>query len=511
MQYKVVPKHKEYILPTTRYLIIDKKDDVYLKIQAEEDIRRELGAYFTFEVPGFKFMNLYRNRVWDGKIRLFSYATGQIYVGLYPYILDWCKKNEVECVDGSKIQDTKVEDKKVDQFINALNIPLEVRDYQKEAFIYAVRKNRCLLLSPTASGKSLISYLLVRFNILRLKERKKKILIIVPTTSLVEQLYKDFKDYGWAPDRNCHRIYQGHEKDTNKPVVISTWQSIYNLPKYWFKQFGMIIGDEAHLFKAVSLTKILTKMIDCQYKVGMTGTLDGTKTHKLVLEGLFGAVNKVVTTTELQEKKQLADLKIFCLILKHGAIECKHNFGKTYQEEMNYLVQSEKRNKYIRNLAVNLQGNTLCLFQYVEKHGQTLYDIITEKAEDKKVFYVHGGVEAAEREQVREITENSDNAIIIASYGTFSTGINIRNLHNIVFSSPSKSRIRNLQSIGRGLRLKDNKSHATLYDIADDLTYNEKENYTLSHFRERINIYNEEDFDYEIHNVELNNAESKPR
>ena len=152
---------------------------------------------------------------------------------------------------------------------------------------------------------------------------------------------------------------------------------------------------------------------------------------------------------------------------------------------------------------MSLQGNSLCLFQYVEKHGVILKQLIEEKAGDRKVFFVYGGVEANERESIRAITEKSDNAIIIASYGTFSTGINIRNLHNIVFSSPSKSRIRNLQSIGRGLRLKDNDSSATLYDIADDLTYNEKENYTLAHFRERINIYNGEDFNYEIHSVDL--------
>jgi len=488
-----------------RYITIEKKNDVHLHIDAEDDVRRELGQFFTFEVPGFKFMPQYRSRVWDGKIRLFSYQTGQIYVGLYPYILQWCKDNNVQVVDGTKIEDTKVDEKKVDQFIKALNIPLEVRDYQKEAFIYAVRKNRTLLLSPTASGKSLIVYLLVRFNILRLKEKKKQILIIVPTTSLVEQLFKDFKDYGWSPERNVHRIYQGHSKDTNKPVVISTWQSVYNQPKKWFKNFEMIIGDEAHLFKAVSLTKILSKLEKCPYRIGLTGTLDGTKTHKLVLEGLFGTVNKVVSTVELQEKKQLADLKIMCLILKHGAVECKHVHGMNYQEEMDYIVQSEKRNKFIRNLASNLQGNTLCLFQYVEKHGKELYESIKTKATDKQVFYVYGGVDTEEREQIRALTEKSDNSIIVASYGTFSTGINIRNLHNIIFASPSKSRIRNLQSIGRGLRLKDNNSHATLYDIADDLSYNEKENYTMAHFRERINIYSEEDFEYEIHNIELNN------
>ena len=449
-------------------------------------------------------MPQYRNRVWDGKIRLFSYATGQIYAGLYPYIVDWCNKNDVQIVDGTKIQDVTVNDEDVTRFLKALKIPLEIRDYQREAFVHSIKKSRCLLLSPTASGKSLIVYLMLIYNLLRLKEKKQdKILIIVPTTSLVEQLYKDFKDYGYNSDRNVHRIYQGHDKETNKRVVISTWQSVYNLPKKWFQQFGMVIGDEAHLFKAVSLTKIMTKLTNCKYRVGLTGTLDGTKTHKLVLEGLFGTVNKVVSTSELQEKKQLADLKIFCLILQHDKQAREFLYGKTYQEEMDYLVKSEKRSKYIRNLCLSLQGNTLCLFQYVEKHGMELKKLIEEKSDGRKIFYVHGGVEADEREKIRFITEKSDDAIIVASYGTFSTGINIRNLHNIVFSSPSKSRIRNLQSIGRGLRLKDNKSNATLYDIADDLTHKEKENYTLSHFRERININNEEDFNYKIHNVEL--------
>jgi superfamily II DNA or RNA helicase len=492
-------------MTTTRYLIIDKKNEVYLKIEADADIRRELGEYFTFEVPGFKFMPQYRSRVWDGKIRLFSYATGQIYAGLYPYIIDWCKKNDVQVVDGTKIKDVSVKEDEIDRFLKALKIPkIEIRDYQREAFVHSIKKSRCLLLSPTASGKSLIIYLMLIFNLLRLKESKQdKILIIVPTTSLVEQLFKDFKDYGYNSDRNVHRIYQGHDKETNKRVVISTWQSIYNLPKKWFQQFGMVIGDEAHLFKAVSLSKIMNKLEKCKYRIGLTGTLDGTKTHKLVLEGLFGTVNKVVSTSELQEKKQLADLKIFCLILQHEKNARDFLKDKTYQEEMDYIVSNEKRNKYIRNLCLSLPGNTLCLFQYVEKHGMLLKQLIEEKADEKKVFFVYGGVEAEEREKIRFITEKSEGAIIIASYGTFSTGINIRNLHNIVFASPSKSRIRNLQSIGRGLRLKDNNSSATLYDIADDLKHNEKENYTLAHFRERINIYNEEDFNYEIHNVEL--------
>jgi len=421
---------------------------------------------------------------------------------LYPYLKDWCNKKNVKIEEINEIVVfNTVSAADIQALIKSYDISIEPRDYQIDAFKFALENERGLILSPTASGKSLISYMLIR-HYLNLIDNN--ILIIVPTTSLVEQLYKDFKQYGYDVETNVSRKYHGYDIDENKRVVISTWQSLYKLPKQFFENFGAVIGDEAHLFKAVSLTKIMTKLVDCKYRIGMTGTLDDSKTHKLVLQGLFGQVNKVVDTKTLIEKKQLSDLKIICLILKHTDEEAKKLYGCKYHEELEYLATSETRNKYIRNLALNLQGNTLCLFQLVEKHGKKLYELIEEKSGDnREVFFVYGGVDAEQREQVRAITEKSDNAIIVASYGTFSTGVNIRNLHNLIFASPSKSRIRNLQSIGRGLRLGDNKNTATLYDISDDLTYKERKNFTLTHFQQRINIYNEEGFIYDIHSVNL--------
>jgi superfamily II DNA or RNA helicase len=247
-------------------------------------------------------------------------------------------------------------------------------------------------------------------------------------------------------------------------------------------------------------------MHKCQttpYRVGTTGTLDGTKTHKLVLEGLFGKVYKTTTTKKLIESNQLADLKIFAVILRYPEEVRRDNKNNTYQEEMDFLVQYYPRNKFIRNLALDQNGNTLVLFQYVEKHGKALYDMILQKAEDRKVFFIYGGTETQQRENARKITEGEKNAIIIASFGTFSTGINIRNLHNIIFASPSKSRIRNLQSIGRGLRIGDNKTKCKLYDIGDDLSWKSKKNYTLLHMVERIKIYADEDFEYNTAEVKL--------
>ena len=487
---------------------ISKKNEVYLYIDTEQSTARALSDFFTFEVPGAKFMPAYRNRIWDGKIRLFSPATGELYVGLLPYVKKWLKDYEEEYTISEELKDEKTIDRKIlDGFIRQLRLRsngrnIKPRDYQVDAIEYAIRNHRALLLSPTASGKSLIIYILIRYYMMLLEgSATDKLLILVPTTSLVEQMYSDFIDYGWQ-EEYMQKIYSGHDKNVTKPVVISTWQSIYKFPKSYFEQFGCVIGDEAHLFKAKSLTTILTKLHLCKYRFGLTGTLDGMQTHRLVLEGLFGTLNKVVTTKELIDKKTLAEFKIKSLVLTYPEHECKLVKDMNYQDEIDFIVTHPKRNEFIRDLSLALKGNTLVLFQFVEKHGSVIYDMIQSNT-DRQVFYVFGGTDTQTREDIRAITENEKDAIIVASYGTFSTGINIRNLHNIVFSSPSKSRIRVLQSIGRGLRVGDNKDKASLFDIADDLSYKSKRNFTLNHFLERINIYNEEQFDYEIKRIKI--------
>ena len=312
-------------------------------------------------------------------------------------------------------------------------------------------------------------------------------------------MYKDFEDYGWNADSYCHRIYAGKEKTNEFPVTITTWQSVHKLDRSFFTDYDVVIGDEAHLFKSKSLVSIMTKLEHAKYRYGFTGTLDGTQTHKWVLEGLFGPAYKVTKTEELMRQGHLSKLDIQCLVLKHPS----QKFD-TYEDEIQYLITHEQRNKFITNLTLDLKGNTLILYSRVETHGAILYEKINNnKQSDRKVFFVHGGVDADERELIREITERENNAIIVASYGTFSTGINIRNLHNVIFASPSKSRVRNLQSIGRVLRKGTNKVKAILYDISDDCTYNSRKNYTLNHLIERIKIYNEENFNYEIVTVQL--------
>jgi superfamily II DNA or RNA helicase len=475
-------------------------DEVYVQIEASNGVLAELRERFTFMVPGYQYMPAYRNRLWDGKLRLFDTRTRRIYRGLVPYVADYCIESKYDWDYENEDYDTEFSLIEAKEFVDSLNVKYEPRDYQMEAFVHTIRNKRTLLLSPTASGKSLIIYLIVRY----LLQTHQKGLIIVPTVSLVEQMTKDFADYGWDVEPHIHKIYSGKEKETDRPIVISTWQSIYQLPSDFFKDFDFVIGDEAHQFKAKSMTDIMTKLINADYRIGTTGTLDGTKTHKLVLEGLFGRVHKVISTKELMDSNHLADFTIKCLLLKHPDIAAQAMKKSSYQDEIKFLIMNETRNRFIRNLALSLNGNTLILYQYVDKHGKILQDMIESKITgNRKCFFVYGKTHVDIREEIRRIVETETNAIIIASYGTFSTGINIRNLHNIIFASPSKSRIRNLQSIGRGLRLGENKTKATLFDIADDLRYKSRTNFTYNHFVERIKIYTEEKLPYKVYKIQI--------
>lgn len=486
-------------------LIISKVNGAYVHIKCERSLAQELSDHFTFMVPGYQFVPAYKNKLWDGKIRLMDIRSNKIYYGLIPYIQKFCDDREytvvydksVDALENFSIKEAK-------DFIETLNIPkhLEQRDYQIDAFVHAIRNKRALLLSPTSSGKSFILYLIIR----HIQQNCKKGLLIVPRTSLAEQMFSDFKSYGYDSDQYCHRQYAGKDKSTDKFLTITTWQSIYNLPKEYFEQFDFVLGDEAHDFKAKSLTTIMSNLENTEYRIGCTGTLDGTQTHKLVLEGLFGPVLKVITTKELMDNDQVSSLKIKCLVLKYSDEVCKLSRGWDYQAEIDYLVKSPQRNAFIKNLALSLKGNSLILFQLVEKHGKELMRLIDAEKKERKVFFVHGGTDVETREQIRHITEKENDAIIIASYGTFSTGINIKNLHNAIFASPSKSRIRNLQSLGRVLRKGDNKDSATLYDIADDFRIGKHTNFTLKHFVDRAKIYEEEKFSYKFYKIDIKNG-----
>jgi superfamily II DNA or RNA helicase len=477
-------------------------DSVYIEIECDKGIAKELSSFFTFNVPNSQYNPAFRKKRWDGKIRLFSILTNKIYAGLLPYVLNFASDR------GYKVsyESTLKKDAPPESFpiVYSGGKKIEPHDYQINAVKHAIENRRTLLISPTGSGKSLIIY----FILLELLQRtKKKILIVVPTTGLVTQLNSDFQDYANTKNisKHIHLIYGGQEKQTDCRVVISTWQSLHTQGEEFFNQFDAIIGDESHLFKAKSLVKIMTKLKNCEYRIGTTGTLDGTQVHKLVLEGLFGTVHQVTSTKELIDKEVLAQLNIECLILRHPDNDIQEIKRAKYQEEIEWLVLNDKRNNFITDLANRIPGNVLVLFNFVEKHGIPLYQKIS-KASKKHSYLICGKTEIEQREEIRKIVDKSNNSVLVASYGTCSTGINIKNIHAIIFASPSKSVIRVLQSIGRGLRKSDTKDKVTVFDIGDDLSCGKYRNHALRHMDERTTIYTNEEFEFKKTKIKLGDS-----
>ena len=484
-------------------IIITKKNEIDLHLECDPHILYELQEAFSFDVEGASFSPAYRKKYWDGKIRLVSVNASTMPCGLVYRLAKWADKHNYKWeFQNSKYYGTPYEvDERVffdgvELFMNKIS-GIKPRKYQVDSVFQALKEYRKTIVSPTGSGKSLIIYSICRY----LKPIGKRTLIVVPTKSLVEQMYKDFADYGWDVEENRHRIYQGHTIDTKAPVTISTYHSIYALQKGWYRQFDGIIGDECHQFKAKVLQGIMKKMPDAKWRIGLTGTLDGKNVNRLILEGMFGPVFKTTSSSDLMEKGFLAKLKVQIKIVKHEPKKFD-----TYNDEIEYLGESVSRNHYICDLATSLKGNVLILFSRVEKHGIPLHELMQNKT-NRPTHIIHGGTDVKQREDVRSIAESSNNNIILGSYGTMSTGVNIKNLHHVIFAAPSKSRIRVLQSIGRGLRTTKEKKHAMLYDIGDDFRKpHGRSNFTLNHLAERIKYYNEEDFEYTIEEVSISSV-----
>lgn len=493
-------------------LVIEPIDSAYIKINCERSIAKELNQYFTFSVPNYQFTPAYKNKVWDGQIRLFNLFTHTIYAGLVDYVVKFAEDRNYSIEVPKTKQNHNFTEETIAKYVETFIQPtasgkrITAHDYQIKAITQAINKERILLLCPTGSGKSLIIYCLMRFFLDHIP-KEKKILIVVPTVGLVSQMYSDFEDYSkqnkWSVSRYCYTISSGKEKDTNKRIVISTWQSIYKMPKEFFDQFDMVVGDECHLFKAKSLSLLMSKLTSCPIRIGTTGTLDGTHTHKLVVEGLFGRVLHVTTTATLIEKNLLSNLSINCMLLQYSEREIEEAKRMLYKEEIKWIILNSKRNNFIKNLCSNLKGNTLVLFNFVELHGKPLHDMFKRDIKHKDIFFIHGGTDVDQREEIRKVVDSQNNSILIASYGTCSTGINIRNIHNIVFASPSKSVIRVLQSIGRGLRKSETKNSVCVYDIGDDLRHKKYRNHSLNHMDERIRIYTKEKFTFKLFSLTL--------
>lgn len=495
---------------------IEKVDEVYIKVLTDSSLRQELVDYFSFRPPGYQFVPSFKNRIWDGYIRLFNPMKPYLYGGLLEYLNKFCEDRQYEIqIAPELIPDNKIEDSYVEELATDIGAKLKPRDYQIDYVLNALRNNRTLSLSPTSSGKSFIIYLLQQHYYRTFGHRT---LIIVPTISLVHQMAGDFIDYGCDPDL-IYKIQGGVDKKTKASIVISTWQSLVRQPKEWFDQFKVVLGDEAHLFQAKSLTTIMEKLTDAPYRHGFTGTISSeSKVHRLILEGVFGPIKRFVTTKQLMDEGTVADFKVKGLVLTHSN-ETKAQFAKDlkdlkkknpkkknliYVAEREFLFSNEKRNKFIQNLVFSLKGqNNLILFDWVEKHGKILEPLL--RKEGRVLHFIYGDTPGEERERIRHIIENDSEKRhdILASFGTFATGVSVRRIDNAIFASAYKAEIKTLQAIGRTLRKGNGSDKAVLYDISDDLSYGSFTNYTLQHFRKRVEIYETEQFPYQIYNIDI--------
>jgi superfamily II DNA or RNA helicase len=496
-------------------IIATKIDEAKFKVSADSGVAQEISEFFAFRPPGYQWHPAFKCRAWDGYVRMFQPLRPVLPTGLISYLKRFCEEREYELIEREFDPTHPVSTEAVQKFCASLRPTargkeIEHHDYQIEAIRLGIEHRRAVLVSPTASGKSLIIYSIVRW--LLDSGACEKVLLIVPTINLVTQMKTDFTEYSqinkWDVEANVHKIMGGMEKRTDKPVVISTWQSIYELPADWFRQFDCVIPDEAHTAKAKSLTRIMECLVNAHHRIGTTGTLDDSIINRLVLIGHMGDVHQVITTRELMDDGRVADLQLIQLRLDYDEAARKSLRGADYQTELDFVIDCRARTRKIARLVRSLEGNTLVVFNY-KRHGKMLFESIRDEisSEGRNSYHLDGSVNGEERERIRLTVNGEKNCALTASFGVFQLGVNVPNLRNLIFASPIKGKIRNLQSIGRVIRKSDDGSPATLFDIVDDLSTKEREAYCVKHAQARMEAYVSEKFKMKFASIKITAGE----
>mgnify|MGYP001564961782 CR=1 FL=1 len=492
-------------------------NEVYIRVNTSTSILLELASIFEYKIENAAYNPLVKRRLWNGMVTLVNRQTGICLSGLTQRIKKYCDNSGYTITFDNELYYDNISKIEFDNHIKSLNIPdnYVIRDYQYDAALKSIKSRRRLLLSPVNSGKTLISYLITSWY----EKQGLKTLYIVPTIDLISQFIEDMENFGY--NKPISTSYKGLDKSNNikEEIVCTTWQSLNNgktkMPKEWYKQFDIVCGDECHQHKAKCVKECLESLTECKYRFGMTGSLSGVDINDMTIEGLFGPQYITTTTDEMIKKKYSSKLNIKCIILKypeniakkiHDKYYSKEDLVKKYHDEIEFLINCKERNTFITNLTKSLKGNRLVFFKNIN-HGLLLKNMLEG---NDTVYHIDGDTDSIIRSEIRNKLKNYDsNSILVASYGTVSTGISISTLKHMISGHPNKSKIKVLQSIGRMLRtdkIKE-KEGAVLYDIVDNITYQGKENYTLDHFRERIKIYKQEKYDYKIYNISIKVAD----
>ncbi len=497
-------------------MIIQKINESYLTIKnLEYDESLFLSESFSFYADNYRFHPSYKMKRWDGKIRLYNRANSTLPIGCYNKLIELLDNANMryKVVNDNKI-DIKVSEDGIKEFLNGtLKCDLTLRDCQTEAILDLLMKNRGVGVLPTAAGKSLVQYTII--NYLILKGYVNKVLLVVPKVGLVNQMEYDFVDYAKTENYKnyVHKIYSGMEKETDKPIVISTWQSLKDLNDNWFEQFDLVMIDECHEATAKVLSNIVLSCTNAKFKYGVSGTLEDSKVHEMQLMSLFGDIKQYTTTKSLMEEGQLTNIKIYNMVLKYDE-EHKKQFNdivrriksnktensgaKAYKAENDFIADNKDRKKFILKSLKKCNGNCIVLFKNVE-YGKELCELAS-KYLDRNVYFVYGKLTPNEKERIRQIMEHEEDAIVFATLSIFSTGINIKKLKYLMFVQNTKSKIKVMQSIGRVLRKHVSKECAYFIDIIDDIN---GKNFSVKHAIEKLELYTREGHEYKIKEYKL--------
>lgn len=489
-------------------IVFKKVNEVYSQILCDDSILYSLADEYALYVQGYRFMKLFKEGKWDGKIRYINRLTGLVYTGLLEKVYASSKVMGVDSVSlegyTKKVEYTK---EQIIERIRAFNLPHDLYDHQWEAVFECLLNKRRAILSSTSSGKSLIIYCILRI----LEEDGHKIILTVSTSILLKQIVTDLLEYSKLSKYNIrdkvHTLSSGVEKYTDKPITIALWQSINAMrpkkgDKYdttladYMQQFSVAMTDEVHEAQADCLKNIMENATNAYYRLGFTGTLDGKSQIETII-GLYGKVVQVKTARELIDEGKATPVKIVPIVFSYNREICKFAHKMDYQKEVDMIIGMKKRNIALAKIAINTKGNTIIVVRHIQKHAKPLKELL-ETLTDKKIILLDKDTPSELKEEVRQSLETIDNAIVIATYKLISTGVSIKNLHNVILGLGIKREIAILQTIGRLLRLHDSKSMAYLIDIVDNMAYDGRDNFLLAHFKERFEYYTKEGHEIEF-------------
>lgn len=487
-------------------VIIKNYNESFVYVTGDAGLRYDLADRFKFHVEGSQFSPKVKYGVWDGYIRLYNINTQLLPKGLLIALLKYCQSEQYTVDLDKTLIPKKIQAENFDQWLSEKKITskgqlIKPHWYQYDSVIHALNTQRALLKLPTSAGKSLIIALLTRWEY----ENDGSILILVPTDVLRQQMTDDLVDYELFTRDEIQVLDPKSKKQPNRRIVITTWQTAAKQSAEWMQQFTMLLNDEVHLATGKSLQTINEKLVYAKYKLGLTGTLKDTKCHIMQLTGLFGEVFAPITTRQMIDEGSASAISVNGFVLKYTDEDRQKVKATTYQEEIDFIINHEGRNKFITNLSTFFKDeNTIVLFNRVE-HGKLLYKMISKKLEGtgRKVYLIFGGTAKDHRTEAKKNLETEKGSVVIASYGVFATGVSINNLHNAIFAHPTKSKIISLQSLGRLLRKHVSKAKARMFDLVDDLCWKKRKNYAYGHGEERLKFYAAEEHELIIKEVNV--------